>query len=77
MCIPYSATTEEQMGRRNFRTKRARKEYMFMHFPPMEGKMYCEACGQSVQEDFWGELVHTYQTQDAHYPVVEAANAVR
>jgi hypothetical protein len=32
--------------------------------------MYCELCGQSVIEDFFGQLIHDYQTRDEHTPEV-------
>ena len=28
--------------------------------------MNCLACGQSVSEDLWGNLIHDYQNHDAH-----------
>jgi hypothetical protein len=34
--------------------------------------MYCTACGQSVSEDRFGNLIHEYQTRDAHN--VEVSN---
>jgi hypothetical protein len=34
--------------------------------------MNCTECGQDVEEDRFGSLIHTYQTRDAHYPNVEA-----
>ena len=33
--------------------------------------MYCTECGQSVSEDRFGQLIHEYQTRDAHAPVVD------
>lgn len=32
--------------------------------------MYCTQCGQSVSPDRFGQLIHDYQTHDAHTPEV-------
>lgn len=32
---------------------------------------YCTECGQSVDVDRFGQLIHDYQTRDAHTPVVD------
>jgi hypothetical protein len=33
--------------------------------------MNCTECGQDVEENRFGVLQHSYQTHDAHDPVVE------
>lgn len=35
------------------------------------GEMYCTDCGQSVDRDRFGNLIHDYQDHDGHTPVVE------
>jgi hypothetical protein len=33
--------------------------------------MNCTECGQDIEEDRFGNLIHTYQTWDAHTPIAD------
>lgn len=33
--------------------------------------MYCESCGESVIDDFFGNMVHEYRIKDSHPVLVE------